>query len=79
MGYLPLIPEPGDMLLFSDELASPADFMIYANIAAHLKDPTRSTRCVLLAVSESLTRLKSMTTKSVSLLSVDLQALLFSL
>ncbi|KAI0338225.1 hypothetical protein BDW22DRAFT_802252 [Trametopsis cervina] len=55
MFSLPPIPK-GDAVLVTDELASPADFILHANLAAHVKDSSRNSRCILISVTESLSR-----------------------
>lgn len=49
----------------TDQLASPADFVLHANLAAHLKDSSK-TRCIVLSVSEPIARWKVIASKSVS-------------
>ncbi|KAI0798692.1 hypothetical protein BC629DRAFT_1285418 [Irpex lacteus] len=64
MFSLPQIPARGDVLLITDELSSPADFILHANLAAHLKDASETTRCIVLSVSESLSRWKALAAKA---------------
>ncbi|KAI0088082.1 hypothetical protein BDY19DRAFT_951903 [Irpex rosettiformis] len=64
MFSLSQIPERGDLLLVTDELASPADFVLHANLATHLKDSSKDARCIVLSVSGSLSRWKTLATKS---------------
>ena len=71
MFSLPQIPEKGDLLLITDELASPADFILHANLAACLKDSSKNARCIVLSVSEGLSRWKAIATKSVSTFSMS--------
>jgi ABC-type glutathione transport system ATPase component len=71
MFSLPQIPGSGELLLVTDELSSPADFVLHADLAAHLKDPTRHARCTVLSVSESLARWKTIASKSVSIYSSE--------
>ncbi|KAI0686750.1 hypothetical protein BC835DRAFT_1378697 [Cytidiella melzeri] len=61
---LPGITARGDtsMLLVTDELASPADFILHSNLAAHLKDS--DSRCVVLSASENVLRWKAIASKS---------------
>ncbi|TFY77892.1 hypothetical protein EWM64_g6116 [Hericium alpestre] len=57
------LPTPGQLLLITDELGSPADFVLHNLLAVHLKDK-QNARCVLLSVSESLARWKAIAARS---------------
>lgn len=57
------LPLPGELLLITDELASPADFLLHRFLAAHLKKgpPFRS---VVLSVSGDMARWKAVAGRS---------------
>jgi len=61
----PKLPCLGQLLLITDELAAPAEFFLHRRLGAHLKD-TENSKCVILSVSEGLTRWKAIAAKSVS-------------
>lgn len=70
------VPE-GVVLLVTDELAAPADFVLHKTLADYLKKSPRSdvsaeggVKVVILSVSESLQRWKALASKSVSIHSV---------
>lgn len=52
------------LVLITDELQAPADFLIHRFLNLRLKDSKRS-RCLLLSVSEDIERIKSVASKSV--------------
>jgi hypothetical protein len=58
------LPCPGQLLLITDELASPADFLLHKFLSTHLKDP-KDAKCVVISVSEDLARWKAIASKSV--------------
>jgi hypothetical protein len=58
------LPYPGQLLLITDELPSPADFLLHKFLSTHLKDP-KDARCVVISVSEDLARWKAIASKSV--------------
>ncbi|OBZ70698.1 hypothetical protein A0H81_09315 [Grifola frondosa] len=58
------LPLPGEILLITDELSSPADFILLGNLSAHLKNH-KDSKCIVLSVSEDLTRWKAISGKSV--------------
>ena len=60
------LPSPGHLLLVTDELAAPADFLLHRSLGDYLKD-NKNSRCVLLSVSEGMTRWKTIAAKSVSI------------
>ena len=60
------LPE-GIFLLITDELASPADFLLYRTFIAHAKT-SNAPRSIVLSVSEDLARFKAITAKSVRFL-----------
>jgi hypothetical protein len=61
----PKLPCLGQLLLITDELAAPAESFLHRRLGAHLKD-TKNSKCVILSVSEGLTRWKAIAAKSVS-------------
>jgi len=75
--FLPPLNLPdGVILLITDELPSPADFLLHRTLSAHLKRPIRrheqlegerrnKTRAVILSVSEDLGRWKALASKGV--------------
>ena len=65
MFSLASLPSNGDLLVLTDELSSPADFLIHRIVSTHLKE-AREPKCLFLSVSESLARLKAILGKSVS-------------
>ena len=63
------IPASGELLLITDELSSPADFLLHRLFAAHVKRsnaPPEDARCIILSVSENLVKWKYIAGKSVS-------------
>ncbi|KAF5313130.1 hypothetical protein D9619_003759 [Psilocybe cf. subviscida] len=56
------LPE-GIMLLISDELGAPGDFLLHRALASHLKDRKKTT-AIVLSVAESLSRWKALAFKS---------------
>jgi hypothetical protein len=56
---------PDHCLLVTDELPSPADFILHQILATQMKDSTGN-RCALLSVSGDLARWKAVAAKSVS-------------
>ncbi|KIP06994.1 hypothetical protein PHLGIDRAFT_30238 [Phlebiopsis gigantea 11061_1 CR5-6] len=64
---IPTLPPPGQILLVTDELASPADFILYRSLAAHFKGAagkSTSARCLVVSVSGNLAKWKAVLTKS---------------
>ncbi|CAL1706057.1 unnamed protein product [Somion occarium] len=57
------LPSPGDVVIVTDQLLSPADFVIHKTISSHFKDVGKA-KCLFLSVSESLARLKAIAAKS---------------
>ncbi|KAI0674891.1 hypothetical protein C8Q78DRAFT_965147 [Trametes maxima] len=57
------LPLPGELLLITDELLAPADFLLHRHLATHLKE-SKSSRCVLVSVLEDLGRWKSVAQRS---------------
>ncbi|KAI0332277.1 hypothetical protein GY45DRAFT_1321057 [Cubamyces sp. BRFM 1775] len=57
------LPVPSEVLLITDELLAPADFLLHRQLAAHLKE-SKDSRCVLISVSEDLGRWKSVAQRS---------------
>ncbi|KZT10582.1 uncharacterized protein LAESUDRAFT_692730 [Laetiporus sulphureus 93-53] len=49
------LPLPQELLLITDELASPADFILHRSLATHLKSG-QDARCIILSVSEDAAR-----------------------
>lgn len=56
----------GIILLMTDELAAPADFLLHRMLATHLKE-RKHPRALILSVSEGITRWKALASKSVRL------------
>lgn len=52
------------LIIITDELQAPADFLIHKFLNIRLKDAKRS-RCLFLSVSEDMERIKSVASKSV--------------
>lgn len=52
------------LIIITDELQAPADFLIHKFLNLRLKDAKRS-RCLLLSVSEDIERIRSVASKSV--------------
>ncbi len=66
------LPE-GIILLITDELSAPADFVLHRTLANHLKRPLRrgdgsEARALILSVSEDYGKWKALASKSVSFL-----------
>ena len=57
------LPE-GITLLITDALSAPANFLLHRTLAAHMKD-RRDVKCIILSVSEDITRWKALAAKSV--------------
>jgi hypothetical protein len=57
------LPE-GIMLVISDELGAPGDFLLHRALASHLKD-RKKTKAIVLSVAEGLSRWKALAFKSV--------------
>jgi hypothetical protein len=62
----------GVLLLVTDQLSSPADFVLHRSLIEHLKgatksDTTRPKKALVLSVSEDLARWKAIAAKSVCL------------
>ncbi|KAK7692137.1 hypothetical protein QCA50_003756 [Cerrena zonata] len=53
----------GELLVLTDEVSSPAEFLIHRILSTHLKEANES-KCLFLSVSESLTRLRAIAGKS---------------
>lgn len=62
---IPNLPSQGEILLITDELSSPADFLLYRSFTAHLKSAEKSAKCVILSVAGNLPKWKSVAAKSV--------------
>ncbi|GBE80292.1 hypothetical protein SCP_0300070 [Sparassis crispa] len=52
------LPLPGEILLITDELASPADFLLHRSLFAHLKK-SKDAKCIILSVAQDSARWKS--------------------
>lgn len=61
---IPQLPLRGEILLVTDELNSPADFLLYRGLASHLKS-AKSTKSIVLSVSGGLSKWKAILAKSV--------------
>ncbi|KAI0358714.1 hypothetical protein OH77DRAFT_1494320 [Trametes cingulata] len=57
------LPLPGEVLLITDELLAPADFLLHRHLATHLKE-SRNAKCVLVSVSEDIGRWKAVAQRS---------------
>lgn len=56
----------GITLLITDALSAPANFLLHRTLAAYMKDRKDSdVKCVVLSVSEDITRWKALAAKSV--------------
>ncbi|KAI8992922.1 hypothetical protein BD414DRAFT_521465 [Trametes punicea] len=64
---------PGEILLITDELLAPADFMLHRHLATHLKE-SKSSPCILVSVSEGIERWKAVAQKSNLILAQYLDA-----
>ena len=60
------LPE-GITLLITDALSAPANFFLHRTFAAYMKD-RRDAKCVILSISEDITRWKALAVKSVILI-----------
>ena len=58
------LPE-GITLLITDALAAPANFLLHRTLAAYMKD-RKDVKCIILSVSEDITRWKALAAKSVT-------------
>jgi hypothetical protein len=58
-------------LLITDALSAPANFLLHRTLAAYMKD-RRDVKCVVLSVSEDITRWKALAAKSVISISFHL-------
>ena len=58
------LPE-GITLLITDALLAPANFLLHRALAAYMKD-RKDAKCVVLSVSEDITRWKALAAKSVN-------------
>ena len=61
------LPE-GVLLLITDALSAPANFLLHRTLAAYMKD-RKDAKCVILSVSEDITRWKALAAKSVIIIS----------
>ena len=59
------VPGEGELLLITDELSSPADFLLHRLLISRVKDAQLPLQCVVLAVSESIAKWKTISAKSV--------------
>ena len=58
------LPE-GITLLITDALSAPANFILHRTLAAYMKKDRKDIKCVVLSVSEDITRWKAIASKSV--------------
>ena len=56
---------PGELILITDELLAPADFMLHRIVAGHLKE-SKDAACLLVSVSEDIGRWKAIAGRTVS-------------
>ena len=59
----------GKLLLVTDELSSPADFVLQQILSTHLKRPGHA-RCMIVSAYDTLTKLKAIAARSVRLIYV---------
>jgi hypothetical protein len=64
MSFLPVLVSPNHSLLITDELPSPADFLLHQILSSQLKNPN-CTRCVVLSAANDLDRWIAVAAKSV--------------
>ncbi|KAH8107669.1 hypothetical protein BXZ70DRAFT_4442 [Cristinia sonorae] len=57
------LPTPNELLLITDQLASPADFLLHRFVSSHLKQ-SKNPRCLIVSLSETLTRWKVLAGKA---------------
>ncbi|OSD04129.1 hypothetical protein PYCCODRAFT_1365097 [Trametes coccinea BRFM310] len=57
------LPLPGEILLITDELLAPADFLLHRQVATHLK-ASKVSKCVLISISEDIGRWKAVAQRS---------------
>jgi hypothetical protein len=57
---------PGHCIMVTDELPSPADFILHRLLAHHLKQSGADTRCILVTTSQDISRWKHIGAKSAS-------------
>ncbi|THH08775.1 hypothetical protein EW146_g8888 [Bondarzewia mesenterica] len=57
------LPSPGQLLLITDQLNASAHFLLHSTVAAHLKALSNS-KCIILSVSEPLSRWKAIASRS---------------
>ncbi|KAH9858998.1 hypothetical protein C2E23DRAFT_717158 [Lenzites betulinus] len=57
------LPLPAEILVITDELSAPADFLLHRHLVDNLKNSSNA-KCVLVAVSEDLGRWKSLCQRS---------------
>ena len=63
---IPIMPAAADMLLVTDELASPADFALYRALGAHLKTSGKTGgKAIILSATPSLQKWKAIMAKMV--------------
>jgi len=55
----------GILLLITDELAAPADFLLHRSLISHIKEINGPTKTIVLSVSEDLARWKAVASKLV--------------
>lgn len=58
-------PAASQCLLITDELPSPADFILHRSLASHFKQ-SKTSKCIVLSVSEDFARWKAIAAKSVN-------------
>lgn len=58
------LPSSNEFLLITDQLSSPADFLVHKFLASHFKK-SKEAKCLLLSLSESVTRWKVLAGKMV--------------
>ncbi|KAI0633495.1 hypothetical protein C8Q77DRAFT_1057193 [Trametes polyzona] len=57
------LPLPGEILLITDELLAPADFLLHRHLTTALKE-SKTNKCVLLSFSEDIGRWKAVSLRS---------------
>ena len=65
---IPTLPRKGEVLVITDELSSPADFLLFRSLAVHLKSSGKSAKCIVVSAAGNLGKWKAVMAKSVRLL-----------
>ena len=62
---LPTTPAPGDLLLVTDELGAPADFVLYRALSSYLKTSGPSARAIIVSAQSTRPTWTAVLAKSV--------------